>query len=291
MRPQSDTQCHAQHGSVIIAAMVFLVVVAAAAAGISHLTFSSAMVSTERVDSERAFYAAESARLMGWSRTESINFGNNTDDLGANYDGGEYRGWVGDSWNDARARHAIETGGGPWKDPNDPHWDEPDNAYNPDDIKDTTFNDLAITKKISGGPHVTITGGLYINAKVAGSSQWEVQGDACIGNDAELKGWPGQSAFEGNVFFENEEAIDAVEVGGGGPPGGGGGPPGGGGGPPGGGGGPPGGNYDGCVYVNGELDEERSGASGCDEDKSIWCGIGGFDGGGGGGSWGYASSD
>lgn len=103
----------------LIAAVVLLLIVMAAAAGISHLTLSSAMDSTQRVASERAFYAAESARLMdgdvknlapdlhGLKNPEGPNLPHKTDICSS---GNLYIGWVGndsDNWDNALARHAI----------------------------------------------------------------------------------------------------------------------------------------------------------------------------------------
>ena len=139
-------QNSAQQGSIMIAAIVFMIVVMAAAAGISKLTFSSAMVSTERVNSERAFYAAESARLMKSDIDLNGDLFGRINPDGSDYpDCGSddlYVGWMGDSWSDARARHAIcVAGAGPWGDPEHEHWDEDENAYNPEDLKHETFKD------------------------------------------------------------------------------------------------------------------------------------------------------
>lgn len=118
-RPDRTLHNSKQQGSIIIAAIVFLMVVTAAAAGISKLTFSSAVVSTERVDSERAFYAAESARLMsqdlGDDELLELQEGlyAKKNPVGAYPNCGSYDlfiGWVGEDsedWNNTRARHAL----------------------------------------------------------------------------------------------------------------------------------------------------------------------------------------
>ena len=223
MKPQSDPQFHAQHGSVIIAAMVFLVVVAAAAAGISHLTFSSAMVSTERVDSERAFYAAESARLMQ-NNTMTRNLasdlhglknpnGTNLPDKANLCNSGDlYIGWVGEDsndWNESSARHAICAGGGGAGDPSsyDNEYFPPTRISGNDEISGSAYfhGDPPLSSaQISG--NVSINGFAYFedDARLSGrvslkegayfedgaqlSGNVDLGGDGCFEDDARLSG-------------------------------------------------------------------------------------------------------
>ena len=292
-----------QKGGALVMAIVLLVVTAAAAAGIARLSTSTILVTSERLNSERAFYAAESARLVGgYYCDEPMDLAPELQDLDLHgcQDVGDvylnveqacgstnaqlYLGWVGSEWDDAQARHAAcFKGVGPpgWEDVD---WDKPENAYNPDasDIRHGDFDNLALTEDRDGIPHVEVRRNLYINSKVTGTSHWNVCSDSDSGYNGEgsdcsgssntcfgdgvvnaSAGWSGQATFNGNVYFESDSARDSVDQGGG-----------------------P--DYRGCIYVAGELVDDSG--ENCDPDEDPisheWCGIGGFDEEAGG--WGYA---
>ncbi|WP_200195905.1 hypothetical protein [Halorhodospira abdelmalekii] len=136
MATKSQPNKQKQQGSILILAIFLIVLAAAASAAITHIAASSVQATSIRVDSERAFYAAESARLMSakFNASSTSAYFELAPDLHAcmiapNTDPNEpdtdppcgvanacgenenmYIGWVGTnatSWNPARARHAL----------------------------------------------------------------------------------------------------------------------------------------------------------------------------------------
>ena len=100
-----------QSGSALIMAIIALVLVAGIGAAVAQLLPAKGVVSSDHLKSAQALYAAESARLTdGAYKTNAAMIDNACPD-------GEhlFRGWVGDSWENAQARHAIcgaDGGGG-----------------------------------------------------------------------------------------------------------------------------------------------------------------------------------
>ena len=122
-----------QEGSALIVALLFLVVSTAVAAGIAALASSAAETSADLLDSERAFYAAESARMRR-AEEQPLDLGGDVHgdnsgspgDLGCKSDEIVYRGWVGSDWGNANARHAICGGDGGGDEPGAGPIDEAD---------------------------------------------------------------------------------------------------------------------------------------------------------------------
>ncbi|MFP4146801.1 MAG: hypothetical protein ACLFSI_03710 [Halorhodospira sp.] len=250
-----------QEGSALIAAVLFLVVSTAVAAGIAALASSASETSADLLDSERAFYAAESAKLMSGSlpRNKGENKEDYRVDIGENVfgayvgkddddrfiapktaselcDSGEdslYIGWVGgkkSSWEDANARHAICA------------------TLDPMDNLPGGWESIEHWKDYSGSGNVAI-----LNGKAQGGGNVTVEEDysTCIAEGA----WStGNVSFEGDVYLESG-SLDSYFSGN-----------------------AP--DFGGCVYIGGKVadPEDAKHYDGCEKDpgepteNEYWCG-------------------
>lgn len=250
-----------QRGSLLLVALLLVVLVAAIAVGAASLMGSGTATGTDRVLGERALFAAQSGILrMGRDGTLACDGDSHAVDDGAwfactappaaacgNHDAFSLvRGWTGaDSEDDAPAVHHICV-----------NLDAtggagpPPECYEADPDWTCAFDDGDIAP---GGNQAFDN--LYVagDLKVQGTGQWTVTGDACFAADTEVAGNP---TFEGNVYWETEENTSGSAR-----------------------------DYEACVYVAGELDEDLSGATGgCDETIDAWCPHGGD----GSSGWGYS---
>ena len=252
-----------QRGSLLLVALLLVVLVAAIAVGAASLVGSGAATSTDRVLGEKALFAAQSGILrMGRNGTLACNGDSHAVGDGAgfnctpppvaacgNHDAFSLvRGWSGaDSEDDAPAVHHICANLDAIGGAGPPpECDEPDSDWT------CAFDDDDIAP--GGGPGSDFDN-LYVaeDVTIQGGGNRTVEGDACFADGAEVNG---ALTFQGNVYWETEENTSGASS-----------------------------DYEACVYVAAELDEDLSGdTTGCDQTIDAWCPHGGD----GSSGWGYS---
>ena len=251
-----------QRGSLLLVALLLIVLVAAIAIGAVSLVGSGSATSADRVLGEKALFAAQSGILRIGGGTLACNGASHAVDDGAGFAcapppvvacGSDdafslVRGWAGaGNEDDAPVAHhiCVNLDATGGAGP-------PPECYEADSDWTCAFDDGDVGP--GGGPGSDFDN-LYVaeDVTIQGGGNRTVEGDTCFADGAEVNG---KLTFRGNVYWETEESTSGASS-----------------------------DYESCVYVAGELDEDLSGATGgCDETIDVWCPHGGD----GSSGWGYS---
>ena len=250
-----------QRGSLLLVALLLVVLVAAIAVGAASLVGSGVATGADRVLGEKALFAAQSGILRisegGLSCDEAPSgagegawfYCTPPGDAGCGGDNrSRVRGWAGaEVEEDAPAVHniCVNLAAAGGAGP-------PSECAEEDPAWTCAFDDGDVPP--GGGPGSDFEN-LYVaeDVTIQGGGNRTVEGEACFADGAEVNG---KLTFEGNVYWETEENTSGGSS-----------------------------DYEACVYVAGELDDDLS-SDDCDGESTLdaWCPYGDT----GGSGWGYS---